>query len=100
MQRKCDRLEARRAAEKAMAAQHLEALRSSGREEKQSQELAELERRTTEKERREAILQAYLNRKEVSLDSLIGQKRQLQTVSSPITESVQFVRYSDCVFCA
>lgn len=64
MQRKCDRLEARRAAEKAMAAQHLEALRSSGREEKQSQELAELERRTTEKERREAILQAYLNRKE------------------------------------
>ncbi|TPP60468.1 Short spindle protein 4 [Fasciola gigantica] len=64
MQRKCDRLEARRAAEKAMAAQQLEALRSSGREEKHSQELADLERKNTEKERREAILQAYLNRKE------------------------------------
>ncbi|VDP78177.1 unnamed protein product, partial [Echinostoma caproni] len=64
MQRKCDQLEARRAAEKAMAAQHLEALRSSGRGEKHSLALAELERKNNEKERREAILQAYLSRKE------------------------------------
>lgn len=66
MQRTKDRLEARRATERAMVAEQLEALRTTGRKEKEAADRAQFERKLNEKERREAVLQAHLSKKEVS----------------------------------
>ncbi|CAL8092938.1 unnamed protein product [Calicophoron daubneyi] len=66
MQRKFDRLEARRAAEKAASAQQLESLRIHEREEKLLADQALHEKRLNAKDKREAILQAHLERKEAS----------------------------------
>ncbi|CAH8465958.1 unnamed protein product [Schistosoma turkestanicum] len=67
MQRTRDRLEARRATERAMVAEQLEALRTTGRKEKEAADRAQFERKLNEKERREAVLQAHLSKKEASL---------------------------------
>ncbi|CAH8489773.1 unnamed protein product [Schistosoma rodhaini] len=64
MQRTKDRLEARRATERAMVAEQLEALRTTGRKEKEAADRAQFERKLNEKERREAVLQAHLSKKE------------------------------------
>ncbi|CAI2725465.1 unnamed protein product [Schistosoma spindalis] len=67
MQRTKDRLEARRATERAMVAEQLEALRTTGRKEKEAADRAQFERKLNEKERREAVLQAHLSKKETAL---------------------------------
>ncbi|CAH8488912.1 unnamed protein product [Schistosoma haematobium] len=67
MQRTKDRLEARRATERAMVAEQLEALRTTGRKEKEAADRAQFERKLNEKERREAVLQAHLSKKEAAL---------------------------------
>ncbi|KAF5401944.1 hypothetical protein PHET_04866 [Paragonimus heterotremus] len=64
MQRKCDQLEARRATERAFAAQQLQARRIQDRENKQSVQQAQHERRTVEREKRDNLLQAYRSKKE------------------------------------
>ncbi|KAH8850138.1 Calmodulin-regulated spectrin-associated protein 1-B [Schistosoma japonicum] len=67
MQRTKDRLEARRATEKAMVAEQLEVLRTTGRKEKEAADRVHFERKLNEKERREAVLQAHLSKKEASV---------------------------------
>ncbi|CAH8475243.1 unnamed protein product [Heterobilharzia americana] len=67
MQRTRDRLEARRATERAMVAEQLEALRTTGRKEKEAADRAQYERKLNEKERREAVLQAHLSKKEATV---------------------------------
>ncbi|CAH8828303.1 unnamed protein product [Trichobilharzia szidati] len=69
MQRTKDRLEARRATERAMVAEQLEALRTTGRKEKEAADRAQYERKLNEKERREAVLQAHLSKKEAAMSS-------------------------------
>ncbi|KAA3681749.1 uncharacterized protein DEA37_0000416, partial [Paragonimus westermani] len=64
MQRKCDQLEARRATERAFVAQQLQARRTQDRENKQSVEQAQHERRAVEREKRDNLLQAYRGKKE------------------------------------
>ncbi|KAA3681874.1 uncharacterized protein DEA37_0000572 [Paragonimus westermani] len=64
MQRKCDQLEARRATEQAFVAQQLQARRTRDRENKQSVEQAQHERRAVEREKRDNLLQVYRGIKE------------------------------------
>ncbi|TGZ75295.1 hypothetical protein CRM22_000459, partial [Opisthorchis felineus] len=68
-QRKCDQLEARRAAEKALVAQQLQTRRSQEREVKLAIEQAQQERRANEREKREAILQAYKEKRDTDSNS-------------------------------